>query len=432
MAALVAVAGQWLILGSTASGWWYHYLQPFSLPPLVVGLLAAFAAATLARLPIRSAWSEWRLVLCWLLVALALQGFLRSLTPFSFQQVFLSDGANSFYSVTQRYEPGTVLGGFHRVRRESPLHAQSNMPGKVMLLYALQTISTRTDVLPWLLVLVSNLGGAVMYLFVRLLFADRTTALYAMALYLFVPAKLVFFPLMNTVTPVVLLVALTTLLWWLRTGGTAWAVLLGVLLYALVFFEPLPLVMGLLFAALSLRAIARQEISWHRFTLQAALMTLAFVGTAELMRLVFGFDLVAAFKGISEHAVEFNKSEGRRYALWVWLNLWEFAFGAGPAQMVLFVAALYASARAVAARRALADPLPTITISLLAVLIAIDLLGINRGEVVRLWIFLACAFQIPAACLCARLQQPAAIGLVLAASIVQSALATSMIGFLIP
>jgi hypothetical protein len=52
--------------------------------------------------------------------------------------------------------------------------------------------------------------------------------------------------------------------------------------------------------------------------------------------------------------------------------------------------------------------------------------------VVRLWIFLACFFQIPAAYVCARLEHPYAITLVVCSSIVSAALGTSMIGFIIP
>ena len=94
------------------------------------------------------------------------------------ETVFVSDNANSFYSVTRRHEP-TVLRQFNRVRANAPLHVQSNMPGKLMLLYALQLVSTRTDVLPWLVIGLSNLGAILVYLFVRDLFDDSRTAFVA-------------------------------------------------------------------------------------------------------------------------------------------------------------------------------------------------------------------------------------------------------------
>ena len=38
-------------------------------------------------------------------------------------------------------------------------------------------------------------------------------------------------------------------------------------------------------------------------------------------------------------------------------------------------------------------------------LLALDLTGVNRGEVIRLWIFLACLFQVPTAYVCVRLRE---------------------------
>ena len=63
--------------------------------------------------------------------------------------------------------------------------------------------------------------------------------------------------------------------------------------------------------------------------------------------------------------------------------------------------------------------------------LALDIAGINRGEVVRLWIFLACLFQIPAAWVCARLNSRAALALVLAMTVLQAALGIKMIGFVL-
>ena len=432
-AVIAGVAAQWVVIGAPAGNWWYKYLRSVPGGALATGILAGAAAIALARLPgPATRRQECALVLCWILAGLLLQGFIRSAHPFSLQQIFLSDGANSFYSVTQQQEPGRVLSAFNRVRRESALHAQSNMPGKVMLLYALEEVTARTDVLPWLLAAISTCGAVLMYVFVRAVFADRMIALYSAILYLFVPARLAFLPLMNTVTPVVLLAALCLLMQWLNSARAGWAVLLGAMLYGMVFFEPLPLVTGLLFAGLSLRAIAAGSMTWQTFALHAALMSLAFVATAETVHLIWGFDLAGAFRGIREHAVEFNASEGRPYGLWVAANLWEFAFGTGICQSVLFLAALVVAARAAVDRRGASQPLFVVTVSLAAVIAATDLIGINRGEVMRLWIFLACLCQIPAAVACARLARPAAIAVVLAASILQATLATSTIGFIVP
>ena len=78
------------------------------------------------------------------------------------------------------------------------------------------------------------------------------------------------------------------------------------------------------------------------------------------------------------------------------------------------------------------QPITVLCLALAAVLLITDLLGVNRGEVVRLWIFLACFFQIPTAYVCAQLDSRAAMALVVGTTVVQVALGTSMIGFIVP
>jgi hypothetical protein len=69
---------------------------------------------------------------------------------------------------------------------------------------------------------------------------------------------------------------------------------------------------------------------------------------------------------------------------------------------------------------------------LLAVLAAVDLIGVNRGEVARLWIFLACFFQIPAAWVCSTLERRAAMALVVFSTALHTAVGVAMILFVVP
>ena len=54
----------------------------------------------------------------------------------------------------------------------------------------------------------------------------------------------------------------------------------------------------------------------------------------------FDFDLLRAFAAVARDAAEFNINSGRPYAVWVWQNLFDFAFGIGWCQTVLFAAVL--------------------------------------------------------------------------------------------
>jgi len=384
------------------------------------------------RMP-RSALEEGLLVLAWVAVATGCHAILRWHTPFTFEAIVVSDGANSFFTAAQQHDAATVLRRFSVVRDAMPLHAQSNMPGKLMLVYALETLTTRPAVLAWLLVLLSNAGALLMYAFVRQLRLDSVTALYAAVLYLFVPARIYFFPLMNTVTPVVVLACACLLMRCLKRAAVLPAIAFGIAIYALIFFEPVPLVIGLLFAALVVRAILQEALTWPDVILQIAIATVALVATSELVRLLTGFELIRALRDVASHATAFNAVERRPYGTWVMANPVQFMFGAGLCPVVLFAAAWRERSSGIATWLARAiDPISVVIAGVTVVTIVTDLIGINRGEVIRLWIFLACFVQIPAAYVCVRLNSRAAMLTVVSATVLQAALGTAMIGFVVP
>jgi hypothetical protein len=429
-----AVATEALLLGSPRGRWHYRYVQPLALRPFLVALGVGVPVLVLLRVRVpRSAAGEWSLVLGWIALATAAQAVLRSLTLFSFESIFVSPGANSFYTVTLQQPLSALLSSFAEARDGLPLHAQSNMPGKLVLMYGLEVLTVSPVVLPWIVVILSNLGALLTYRFVRVLFEDHTTALYSAVLYLFVPAKLFFFPLMNTITPVIALALACLIVEWLKTGRLLWAVAVGVLVYVVVFFEPLPLVLGLLFGALALGAVHRGELRWAQVVTHAAVGLAAFVVCAVIVHQVWGFDLVTGFRAVRAHALEFNAIERRPYDIWVRANLVEFFFGIGACQTVLIAGALALGFRGPGTLgHCLMRPVPLLTLGLLAAVAAIDLIGINRGEVIRLWIFLACFLQIPAAWVCAQTRRPQAIALVVITTLLLCALGTANIGFVVP
>jgi hypothetical protein len=235
------------------------------------------------------------------------------------------------------------------------------------------------------------------------------------------------------VTPVVVLACAWLVLRWLRRGRVADAAALGIVLFGLVFFEPLPLVIGLLFALFVVRANLLGQISWRRLTTQVGVVVAAWLGGYLVLRILVGFDLVKAFAQIGGDAVRFNVDAGRPYSIWIWQNLREFLFGIGVCQAIVFCAALVDGLRGREAwREKLTRPITVLCIGAAAVVLATDAIGVNRGEVIRLWIFLACFFQIPTAYVCARLGTSPAVMLVIALTVLQATLGTAMIGFVVP
>jgi len=421
--ASLGMANIWFDVGSVRGHYIHQYSQFFSIRVIWIALLAGTAAVALLAISeslVRR--REWTTVLMWIVAALALQALLRTLTLTTFERNIRSAGAFSFYTVTQRFPPRFVLGHFEELRPELPLHAQSNMPGRLMFMYALELVTSRPDILPWLIVLVSNAGGLLMYVFVRDFFSDRLTALYALVLYLLMPAKLFFFPLLNTVTPVIVLLALVLVLRSVRTSRVVYAAAMGPVVYALAFFDPTALSMGLLMAALIAHALWMRAVAWRTVVLQVAVGALTFTATYLSVRVGLRFDLFSTMRDLGVAAAGFNVRHDRPYGIWVRQNLLDFFFGVGICQTALAAVAVW--------RRSVTEPIVVLSGAVAAVLLVLDLAGINRGEVIRLWIFLACVFQVPVAYVCARLGSRVAMAAVVATSVLQVALGTFMIGFI--
>jgi hypothetical protein len=304
------------------------------------------------------------------------------------------------------------------------------MPGKVIFLDALELATNRPAALAWLVIVVSNLGAVLLYLFVRDLLDDRRTALLSLVFYLFVPARTLFMPVANIVTPVFIIGWAWLWVRWLRSQSAAMACVLGVALYAVVFYEPTPLVMGMLFLCLTAQALVKGTLTVRPLFKHGAIGAASFAVTHAAMRAIFRFDVLTTFRAIALEAARFNAESQRPFWTWVWQNPIDFLFGAGICQAVL----LCVCAAAVATRPGLwQDPssrrIAALIVGIVASLVAVDLIGLNRGEVVRLWIFLACFAQIPAAYACARVNSRAAAMAVVGTSVLQTAIATSMMAF---
>jgi hypothetical protein len=442
------IATRQMIIGSAEGGWAYPYADGIEagawLRVLALSCLVAGASVGASWRLLRwcdpdskhagPLWMEWAFILTWCLLAIPVQGLLRSTTPHSLGAVVASDTANSFYSVAVNTSASSILSRFERRRHTWPLHAQSNLPGKLLLVRALTTVSKQPEAIGWLIVGLSNLGGLLLYFFIRDVSGDRFLAGLSAILYLFTPAKLYFFPLLNAVTPVAVLICACLLIRWVNTGRITYAVGLGAAVYGLALFEPTALIAGVLFATLLIHRVASGRLPPRTALLHIGAGFLAFVAVHATMIGWFGFDLLRAFTAVARDAAKFNADTGRPYALWVWQNLFDFAFGIGWCQTVLFAAALADGIVRWRPRWKLTDAPPVVLIglSLLAMVGIADALGVNRGEVIRLWIFLACLAQIPAAYVCRRLGSAYAFGLVMITTLVQDALGTAMIAFVVP
>ena len=431
------------VFGSKAGGWSYPSIQPLTAAPFIVSLILIPLLAILAYVSSkRIQKNEIATVGLWFIAGFVFLLWMRSLYPIPMATIITSSQANSFYTVTQDHTAFELMSQFHTLAGSLPLHARSNMPGKILFFYLLETFTKSPEVMGWLILLISNLGGLLVYLLARQLLENRLSALYAMILYLFLPAKLYHFPILNTVTPVLMLLSLLLFVCYLNSTRTGYLVALGFSLYALVLFEPLPLVTGLIFLALLAKHWQEGRLTRSQLLTVVSCVPAAFLLLHLVMVWTLGFNLFEAFAFAWKDAKDFNLSQHRPYAIWVVQNLKDFFLNAGIAPSLLFLACLgHAIWKLVALSRKreegngiltfLGQREVLILLAFSGVLFFIDLMGVNRGETIRLWIFLGVFVQIIAAHACALRSDSRAFAIVLGITVFQAALGISRVGFVL-
>ena len=166
-----------------------------------------------------------------------------------------------------------------------------------------------------------------------------------------------------------------------------------------------------------------------------------FVATHVVFVALFDFDLLRAFLVVLADAVDFNRRDSRPYSVWIFPNLKETFLAVGIAQalflslVVLHLArTLHRAAtshRSSPATYLLENPI-VFTLALVGALAFLVLVGINRGEVTREWIFLFCFMTATTAWFIDRWQQPRRFQLILALTLLQVVVQSETVGFVVP
>ena len=407
------------LFSPAGGGWGYPYLGlPGLEAVLVVAFLvpAALYAFTLAAKRITT--HEWQTIAALIGVAFIAQLLLRSLGPTGLGEVVEHRGANGFLDVARAYRPIEFLSRFQTLTDHLPMHARANLPGKTLFFHGLLAITGSADMMGLLIVLVSTCGAAMVYFLARVWFGNRQAALFAFAFYVFLPARIYFLPVLNVLTPVFLLAPMCLIEVHFRTRQRWPLVAAGLSVYWLVIFEPLPLAAGPIVIAQILRRVQLRQIGWRDVARVLVIPAITVIGAHVAMRVLFGFDTVAAFRSALEDARQFNRATARPYWLWLGHNLKDFLIHMGVGQSLLFLSALWTMTRDRA----------WLIVPIAGVLLMLAFLGINRGEIVRLWIFLGVLMQLAAAQACA--DRPRLFRAALAASIVQTAVLMSAVGWI--
>jgi hypothetical protein len=438
------LAGEHIVFGAAAGNWVYPYLGHLGRPALLIFVVTTAIVLLLAYLTAQRIQSgESGIVLLWYAVAPLLQLWIRSPYPYSLAELVRSRGATSFYTVTYTYGPLELLRSFESISGTFPVHARANMPGKILLFHLLRIFTPSPQMMGYLIVLISNLGAILTYLIVKRLFGDRRVALYSLILYLFIPARIFFLPLLNTVTPIFVLLSLFLFVQYLATHNNLWLLLVGSSLYFAFCFDPLTLVVGLIFVSLLVQRHVQNEISSWDVVKVGGYSLLAFLAVHAVVWVLFKYDALRGFLTVVRRVASFNTATQRPYGIWVVNNLKEFLLNCGISQAVLLIASLFTVVATLirmyrervngrTVLQFMLEPGPWLTIWFMFTLLFLDLVGVNRGETTRLWIFLTPFVQVIASYYCVTRLSKHAFYVVAASTILQAVTTAGIIGFALP
>jgi len=298
------------------------------------------------------------------------------------------------------------------------------MAGKVTLFHMLQLITSNPGIMGYLILFLAQIGAIFIYFITKNLFNNKQIALYALILYVFIPAKLLFSPILNIFLPTLILGAFFLFIKYLKQNKDIYLLLLGPCVYLVFFLEPLPLVMGLLFIAFLQKKNIKKIIAYPIMT---------FLATHLFMIIFLKYNIFTNFFTILNIQFIFNPAE-RPYLIWLLANLKNFFMNAGLLSSIIFVMAIIFIIKKLSKQRIkyLKESSPLITIGLVIILLVLDISGITRGEVSRVWIFLMAFIQIPIAWHCYKNMPERTFYLIVLANVLQTCLTISMLGFVIP
>jgi hypothetical protein len=280
------------------------------------------------------------------------------------------------------------------------IHVWSNMPGKQIFYYFLVGGGMGPTDVAILTVIMCSLAAAPLF-FVARRFVSEEVACGAAVLYFFIPTIPLFLPASNTITPFLALTGLWLVLWCFEKQMPEAAFAVGVYLGLVFFWEPIPFALALLLIPWIYRAMRSQFANGI-----LCLGTLAggFGVTAVMFVILTGIPVTTLALDTFRLGVKFNEMFHRGYGPYVLENFRDFLVAVGSVTAILWSFGAGSSAREAlkeprhALRRIFGDTPSgsTFVFCFTVFMVVLALLGLSRGEVDRLWIFLT-----PLAVLCA-------------------------------
>ena len=430
-----------IIFGSVTGNFAYRYINNITIRPILTFFILTPLILYLVYLTHKYIQKrDAKIIVLWLIAGFIFQILIQSLYPYPLETLVQSLTSNAYYEQSLKYSPKELLSNFHSIDLFG--HSRNNMPGKILFFHFLGIWTRSPQIMGYLIIIFSNLGAVLVYYISKILFRDKLIAIYSLILYLFIPAKLFFFPILNTISPVFILLLLLIFILYLEQNKIAYLFLCGILTYLILLFDPLTLVLGIMFIFIYAKYHWEKKLGIFHFLKTVSYSLLSFFLIHFCFLLFFKFNIIKTFITVSKMAMSFNIKANRSYGIWIINNPKDFLINLGIMPAILFLIRIVYLVKEIIQilkskfneekriTKIIFESGNLITLSFLTVLIFIVFIGINRGETIRLWIFLMVFVQIIVSHFCVKKLNFTTFYLILMSMILQTIITISMVSFL--
>ena len=422
-----------IVFGSWSGGFTYLYTGSITIHTLIVAIISLILVniALYISLEIINRQHNLSLAICFL-VGFIIQIIIFSLAPHSYSQIINSNTANSFYTPVFLYDLSDLLGDFNSSLSRMEIHTSANMPGKIITFYALNYLTSSPEIIGYLITLISSLGSLLVFFISENIFKNSKTALLAMFFYLLIPSKQLFLPLLNTITPVLILFPFMLFLSFLKTQKPSTGFLFGLSLFLLFMYEPTPLMLLLSLVPVTIFQLNRHQIAIKKLIKFSSLSMAVFSLCVISLIHKYNYNPITTMAMMVKRAYVFNQLNNRPCNVWLLDNLKDLFITSGPAQSTAFLILALSALSSLSAKNRSRKSIELLALSTFGVIILINFMMINCGETIRLWIFLSVFVNVFAAYSISKLLSVKTWHWILSITLIQTVVTQSLVNFISP
>jgi len=315
-------------------------------------------------------------------------------------EIVASPKATSYFTDAMAIQrPLEWLAHFHNA--ELGLHSATHPPGPILFYYLFfKLLGPYAGALigGCAVGLIGSVGILVIYRFTVLWTADQRVRLTASGFYTLLPALTVFFPEFDQVYPIL---SMLLMLFWVQAVDTSqeiskYAFYTGAILFVSTFFAYNLLLVGAFMAYYGLYWLWRQKWTWPAsalFLRTSGIVLGVCAGLHAALWLASGYNPIASFGHAMSTQARFAADMKRPYAIFAMLDPYDFFLGAGIIALPILALHLQRLLTRFDAKRM--DT--ALTLIGLGTILTVDLSGLLRGEVARVWLFLQRLLVVPVA-----------------------------------